>query len=105
MPLQLDIPDSIANSLRLPATEAEPRLRTELAIALYAQSILPFGKASELAGVSRYKFADLLGERGVARHYSEGDLAQDLEYVQSAPAKDMVELFAPLRGPNLDFER
>ena len=41
MPLQLDIPDSVANSLRLPATEAEPRLRAELAIALYAQSILP----------------------------------------------------------------
>jgi hypothetical protein len=24
---------------------------------------------------------------------------------QSAPAKDLVELFAPLRGLNLDFER
>ena len=80
MSLQLDIPDSVANSLRLPATEAEPRLRAELAIALYAQSILPFGKASELAGVSRYKFADLISERGLPRHYSEDDLAQDLEY-------------------------
>jgi predicted HTH domain antitoxin len=105
MPLQLNIPDSVANNLRLSATEAEPRLRAELAIALYAQSILPFGKASELAEVSRHKFADLLGERGLPRHYSEDDLAQDLEYVQSAPAKDMVELFAPLCGLNLDFER
>jgi predicted HTH domain antitoxin len=103
--LRLDIPDSVANSLRLPATEAESRLRAELAIALYAQSILPFGNASELAGVSRYKFADLLGERGLPRHYSEDNLAQDLEYVQSAQAKDMVELFAPLRGLNIDFER
>ena len=83
MALQLDIPDSVANSLRLPATEAEPRLRAELAIALYAQSILPFGKASELAGVSRYKFADLVGERGHPRHYSEDDLAQDIEYASS----------------------
>jgi predicted HTH domain antitoxin len=83
MSLQLDIPDSVANSLRLPATEAEPRLRAELAVALYAQSILPFGKASELAGVSRYKFADLLGERGLPRHYSEDDLAQDIEYASS----------------------
>ena len=83
MALQLDIPDSVANSLRLPPPEIEPRLRAELAIALYAQSILPFGKASELAGVSRYKVADLLGERGLPRHYSEDDLAQDLEYASS----------------------
>ena len=105
MSLQINIPDSVADSLRLPATGAEPRLRAELAIALYAQSILPFGKASELAGVSRYKFADLLGERGLPRHFSEDDFAQDLEYAQSVPPKDMVELFAPLRGLNLDFER
>jgi predicted HTH domain antitoxin len=103
--LQLDIPDSVANSLRLPATEAEPRLRAELALALYTQSILPFGKASELAGASRHKFAELLCERDLPRHYSEDDLAQDLEYAQSTPAKDMVELFAPLRGLNMDFER
>jgi predicted HTH domain antitoxin len=103
--LQLDIPDSVANSFRLPATEVEPRLRAELAIALYAQSILPFGKASELAGVSGYTFADLISERGLPRHYSEDDLAQDLEYAHSVPAKDMVELFTPPRGLNIDFER
>jgi predicted HTH domain antitoxin len=49
MTVHLDIPESIANSLRLPAPEVEARLRSELAVALYAQGILPFGKASELA--------------------------------------------------------
>jgi len=80
MPLQVDIPDSVAQSLRLPPTEVEPRLRVELALALYAQAILPFGKACELAGLSRYAFANLLGERGLPRHYSGDELAQDLEY-------------------------
>lgn len=80
MALQLDIPDSVANSLRLPATEAEPRLRIELAIALYDQLILPFDKAAELAAVSCLKFADLLAERGLPRHYSQDDIAHDVEY-------------------------
>ena len=80
MALQLDIPDSVANSLRLPAIEAEPRLRVELAIALYDQLILPFDKATELAAVSRQKFADLLAERGLPRHYSQDDIAYDVEY-------------------------
>jgi predicted HTH domain antitoxin len=55
-------------------------LRAELAIALYAQGILPFGKASELAGVSRYGFTGLIGQRGIPRHYTENELAQDSEY-------------------------
>ena len=80
MALHLDIPESVTSSLRLPVPEIEPRLRTELAIALYAQNILPFGKASELAGTSRYEFAGLIGRREVPRHYTDDELAQDLEY-------------------------
>lgn len=82
MTLQLDIPESIAGSLRLPMPEVEPRLRTELAVALYAQGILPFGKASELAGLSRFAFADLVTQRDIPRHYTEDDLAQDLDYAR-----------------------
>jgi predicted HTH domain antitoxin len=82
MTFHLDIPESIAASLRLPAPEVEPRLRTELALALYAQGILPFGKASELAGISRFVFADLITNRDLPRHYTEEELAQDLEYAR-----------------------
>lgn len=80
MIVHLDIPESIASSLRLPVPEIETRLRTELAIALYAQGILPFGKATELAETSRYGFADLIGQREIPRHYTDGDLIQDLNY-------------------------
>ena len=82
MTLHFDIPESITSGLRLPEPEMEPRLRTELGVALYAQSILAFGKASELAGISRYAFAELLGQRQIPRHYTEQDLVQDLEYAR-----------------------
>jgi predicted HTH domain antitoxin len=82
MTFHLDIPESIAASLRLPAPEVEPRLRTELAVALYGQGILPFGKASELAGTSRFAFAELITGRGLPRHYGEEELAQDLDYAR-----------------------
>ena len=82
MMIHLDIPESVAKSLRLPLPEVEPRLRTELAVALYRQEILSFGKASELAGLSRYAFGDLIQERAVPRHYSEEDLASDVSYAR-----------------------
>ena len=60
MPVTLHIPDSIASGLRLPEKEIETRLRMELALALYQQEILSFGKSVELAGVNRHQFGELL---------------------------------------------
>ena len=82
MTLHLDIPESVASSLRLPLPEVEPRLRTELAIAFFAQGILPFGKACELAGSSRFTFAELVTSRNIPRHYTEDDLTLDLDYAR-----------------------
>ena len=78
--LHIEIPASVAGGIQLPEAEVEKRLRLELAAALYAQGILSFGKAAELAGMTRYRFADLIGERGIPRHYTEHELAQDLEH-------------------------
>ena len=82
MTYHLDIPESIARSLRLPEPEVESRLRSELALSLYAQAILPLGKAAELAGMSRYAFADLAAEREIPRHYGQDELTQDLGYAR-----------------------
>lgn len=82
MALSVEIPESIASSIRLPQPEVGQRLQTELAVALYAQSILSFGKASDLAGMARYAFADLVADRNIPRHYNEQDLADDLDYAR-----------------------
>jgi len=74
------IPDSVARSLRIPEGEAEQRLRQELAVALYARGLLSLGKASELAGTSRFLFSDFLTQRNIPRHYAEEELAEDLKY-------------------------
>ena len=80
MTYQVQIPESIASGLRLPEAEVEPRLRVELALALYAQGILSFGEAAELGGLNRFQFGDLATTREVPRHYGEDDLALDLIY-------------------------
>ena len=82
MSITLHIPDSVASGLRLPEAEIEPRLRTELAIALYGQGILSFGKASELAGAGRNHLAYLLAQRGIPRHYGTEELGEDTAYAR-----------------------
>lgn len=80
MNITVQIPDSIAQSLRVPEAEAEQRVREELAAALYARGLLSFGKAAELAGVNRFAFADVIAERGISRHYDEDELNEDTGY-------------------------
>jgi predicted HTH domain antitoxin len=83
MDVQLHIPESVAQAIRLPEKEIPQELLKELAIALYAQGFLSFGKARELAGLGNYEFAMLLGERNIARHYSQEEFEDDLKYGRS----------------------
>jgi len=80
MGITLHIPDSIAHSLRIPEAEAEERLCQELAAALYANGLLSFGKASELAGVSRFEFSAVLARRHITRHYGQEEMSEDSRY-------------------------
>ncbi|MBW4495260.1 MAG: UPF0175 family protein [Oscillatoria princeps RMCB-10] len=80
MSLQLNIPDSVLQAIPLPEKRMEQELLKELAVALYSEELLSFGKARELARMSHYEFAQLVGERGVRRHYGEEELKDDLNY-------------------------
>jgi predicted HTH domain antitoxin len=80
--MQLSIPDSIVKSIRLPEKRIESELLKELALNLYQQELLSFGKASELANMEHYEFSNLLGERGICRHHSQQELEEDLNYVR-----------------------
>ena len=80
MSLQLQIPDAVAQAIRLPEERLGQELLVELAVALYAQRLLPLGKARELACMGRTEFGRLLGQRGVLRHYGREELEDDLTY-------------------------
>ncbi|MBI2297844.1 MAG: UPF0175 family protein [Armatimonadetes bacterium] len=78
MPLVIEIPDSVLQALDLPEEERERRLKIELALACYAQEILGFGKARELAGMTYREFCWLLGERRIPRQLDPDDVRSDL---------------------------
>jgi predicted HTH domain antitoxin len=82
MTIQLEIPDHIAQAIRLPLAEQKEQLRLELAVALYSRGILSFGKARELTGLSKYEFGIMLGKRDIPRHYDDEDLEDDVTYAR-----------------------
>ena len=76
----IDLPSDVLDAIAAPPEDREPIVRQELAVSLYREEYLSFGKARELAGLSKAEFHRLLGERGVERHYAEEDLTLDIEY-------------------------
>ena len=52
--------------------------RTETAVERYRAGEYSLGRAAEFAGVSLWRFLDLLDERGIETNYTESDLASDL---------------------------
>jgi predicted HTH domain antitoxin len=82
MGVELHIPDSVAQALRLPEERMTQELLQELAVALYAHGFLSFGKARELASMGKYEFGQLLGERAVLRHYGREELEDDSTYAR-----------------------
>lgn len=80
MSMTIEVPDEIQRALRVPEPERQSRLLVELACALYHREILSFGKAAELSRLSQFRFGNALVERGIARHYADEDLAEDLAY-------------------------
>lgn len=78
MTLTVEIPDSVAATLRLPPEELRAELRQDLAVVLYARGALPLGKAMEFAGMLRRDFERLLKERQVRRPFDEKELEREL---------------------------
>ena len=80
--VELHIPDSVVQAIRLPEERIPRELLIELSIAIYSQGFLSFGKARELAGMGKYEFGQLLGKRGIPRHYGREELKDDLTYAR-----------------------
>jgi predicted HTH domain antitoxin len=78
--IEIRIPDSVVQAIRLPENRIKQELLKELALALYSQGIVSFGKARELAGMEKYEFGRLLGHREIYRHYGADELKDDLAY-------------------------
>lgn len=79
---EIEIADDVYDALKLPEGEREAALKAMLAVSLYDGDVLSFGKARELAGLSKREFHRLLGEREITRHYTREEFDEDLAYAR-----------------------
>ena len=81
----IEIPERIAMSLKIPPPAIQAQLTIELAVRLYQRRILSFGKARELAGLTKWEFQEMLGHEQIAVNYDLDELERDLETLSALP--------------------
>jgi predicted HTH domain antitoxin len=72
--ISIEVPREVIHATRMTPQE----LRRELAVYLFQQKRLSFGKAREMAGMTVWTFQQLLGSRGISIHYDIEDYEEDL---------------------------
>lgn len=70
----IEIPQEVLHAARMTPEE----MKRELAVLLFQQDKLSFGKAREMAGMTVWAFQQLLGSRGITVHYDVTDYEEDL---------------------------
>ena len=78
--IEIDIPQDILFAMKVyeRPDEVKSKMMTALAILLFQERVISLGKATELAGMNRVKFLEVLAEHGVpAYEYGEKDFNRD----------------------------
>ena len=82
--MRIEIPEEILSSLRIPKGDIDRVLKVDLAVALYQRGAISLGKARKLVGMEKWEFIKELGKRRIARHYTEKELREDIEFAKSS---------------------
>lgn len=72
--LSIEVPRELLHAARMTVDE----LKRELAVSLFQQGRLSFGKARELTGLTVATFQQLLGSRGICVHYDVDEYRADI---------------------------
>jgi len=85
--LEMQLPEDVYWALESAGFDRQrlkERMRHELALRLYAEHVLSFGKAAKVAGTSYAEFWDLLVRQGIpVVEYTEEDYERDLETIRA----------------------
>ena len=73
--ISIEIPQEVIHATRMTPEE----LKRELAVYLFQQGKLSFGKACEMADMTIWDFQQLLASRGIPIHYDLEDYKEDLK--------------------------
>jgi len=79
----MDFPKDILLAANIPEASAPAYIKKLLALLMFKERILSFGKAAELSGLDKLAFIEFAGRHRVSLNYDADDFQDDVETVRS----------------------
>lgn len=89
--INIQIPQDVVESLRLPPKRAEEEIKREFAVFLVREGLLSHAQARRIAEMERLAFEDLLASRQVPWEVSVEDVMGDLKTAVSTQSNRVRE--------------
>ena len=80
--IEIDLPKDILVAASMSEKSASQEIKKALAVYLFKENVLSFGKACELSGLSKVYFIELLGKDEISLHYDVEDYEEDLNTIR-----------------------
>ena len=81
--LKMDFPRDILIAADISEANAPSDIKKYLALYMFKERILSFGKASVLAGLNKSEFIELAGSKGIPLNYDTDDYREDLKTIKN----------------------
>lgn len=80
--VKIDLPKDILLAADISEANATADIRKYLALYLFKERILSFGKAAALSGMDTQSFLELAGSKGVSLNYDLDDYFEDVRTIE-----------------------
>ena len=81
--ISIDVPKDVLFAANITEANASANIKKLLALLMFKERILSFGKAAELSGLDALSFLSLLGSHRVTLNYDVDDFQDDVETIRS----------------------
>ena len=79
--IEMELPKDVLLAADISETNATTEIKKYLALSLFKERILSFGKACALSGMDKMEFMMFAGIKGVSLNYDADDYLEDLEII------------------------
>ena len=81
--INMELPKDVLLAADISEVSASAEIRKLLALYMFKERLLSFGKAAELAGMDKLAFMELAGSKCVSLNYDADDYQEDLKTIRS----------------------
>ena len=81
--INMELPKDVLLAADISEISASAEIRKLLALYMFRERLLSFGKAAELSGIDKLEFMELAGSKGISLNYDIDDYQEDLKTVRS----------------------